>query len=246
MDNPPALPLWRLWFERFIKLLIIYSIVSFYIEFDFAKTPHSVGFWLWNERAIAVIFTIEYFLRWHWSKHGWRWPFTFYAVIDLAAIIPFYLGFFVEIETLGAIRALRILRMMKFTRYHTALDHVIAAYVRVHNELMVLSGAILVLILFASVAIYHCEHDAQPDKFGSLSDSVWWCFVTITTIGYGDLVPLTWPGRIVAIITALLGMALFGTFVSIIGGSFIVGLKKDECEGKADDDLHGGSASKEP
>lgn len=235
MDQQFAdLPPWRRHFEVFIRVLIFYSIFSYFAEVDFAKDRHSQGFWLWSERLVAVLFTVEYFLRWSWSKHGWRWPFTFYALIDLAAVLPFYLGFFVDAQHLGVIRSLRVLRLLKMARYHSALDKVLASFSKVKDELTVVGVAVIILILFSSTLMYEFEHAAQPDKFSSLSDSVWWCFVTLTTIGYGDLCPVTWPGRLTAIVTMLFGVGLFGIFVSLIGGALAASRRNNDRDAKGD------------
>lgn len=215
------LPPWRRWFEVFIRLLIFYSIFSFYAEVDFAKEDSSNGFWLWSERVVAIIFTIEYILRWSWSPHGWKWPFTFYAVVDLLAILPFYIGFFVPSNHLGVIRSLRVLRLLKLTRYSLALDRFLDSFRRVKDELTIIMVFLMIVVFLGATLLYEFEHPVQPDKITSLADATWLCFITIATIGYGDIYPMTWPGRIIVMIVCVLGLGIFGSFVSLLGSSVI-------------------------
>lgn len=205
-------------FEIFIRVLIFYSIFSFYAEVDFAHDDVR-GFWLWSERVVAVLFTIEYFLRWSWSKHGWKWPFTFYAVVDLLAILPFYVGFFVQPHHLGAIRSFRVLRLLKLTRYSIALDRFLESFRRIKDELAIIVVFLMIVVFLGATLLYEFEHPVQPDKIACLSDATWLCFITISTIGYGDIFPITWPGRIVVMVVCVLGLGVFGSFVSLLGSS---------------------------
>lgn len=216
-----TLPSWRGKFEVFIRCLIFYSIFSFYAEVDFAKQTHSQGFWLWSERVVAVLFTLEYFLRWRWSKHGLWWPLTFYSLVDLAAILPFYIGFFVDVEHLGIIRSLRILRLLKLSKYHLAVDRLWVSFKAIKDELAVLGLFLMMVVFFGSTLIYEFENPAQPEKISSLADATWLCFITIATVGYGDVAPITWPGRIVVMIVCVLGLGAFGSFVSLLGSSLL-------------------------
>lgn len=222
MNEPlPELPPWRLRFEVLIRVLIFYSIFSFYAEVDFAKEDTSSGFWLWSERLVAIIFTIEYFLRWSWSKHGWKWPFTFYAIIDLLAILPFYTGFFLKPHHLGIIRSFRVLRLLKLTRYSMALDRFLDSFKRIRDELAIITVFLMIVIFLGATLLYEFEHPIQPDKITCLSDATWLCFITISTIGYGDIYPVTWPGRIIVMIVCILGLGVFGSFVSLLGSSLV-------------------------
>jgi len=220
------LPPWRRWFEVFIRFLIFYSIFSFYAEVDFAKEDTSSGFWLWSERVVAIIFTIEYILRWSWSPHGWKWPFTFYAVVDLLAILPFYIGFFVPSHHLGVIRSLRVLRLLKLTRYSLALDRFLDSFRRVKDELTIIMVFLMIVVFLGATLLYEFEHPVQPEKISCLADATWLCFITIATIGYGDIYPMTWPGRIIVMIVCVLGLGIFGSFVSLLGSSVICRDKK--------------------
>lgn len=136
-------------------------------------------------------------------------------------ILPFYIGFFMSVESLGMVRSLRVLRLLKLTRYHVALDHLTASFKKVKNELTVVGLFVLILVVFGSTIMYELEHTAQPDKFSTHFDSLWWCMVTMTTIGYGDLAPITVAGRTVAMFMMFVGLSLVGTFISLIGSAML-------------------------
>lgn len=216
-------------FEIAVMLLTVYSVLIYILEIEFSNTKHSLEgsrYWIWSERFVAIIFTIEYLIRWFYAKNKLRYPFSFMSIIDLMAVLPFYIGFFVDVGALRVIRALRILRIFKLYRHNEALQNCVMGFRRARKELSILGSMAVVFILLSSVAMFECEHDAQPDKFTSIGDAVWWSIITLSTIGYGDLYPITAEGRIIAVITAFFGLGIFGTFVSMVGSSFAIGLQK--------------------
>jgi len=215
--------------ENFFYVLVWVSIVLYIAEELFAKTEHTreghPGF-LWIERFIAGFFTIEYFLRWKESKDRLRYPFSLMAFVDLIAILPFYIGFFVPESQLHLIRTLRILRLLKSYRHSEGLQLLAIGFFRVRKQLRALFFATFVLVFASHAAIYECERHAQEDKFASIGDALWFTCVTITTVGYGDLYPITAAGRIVAILTFVCGTTLFGTFAGVMGSAFATVLQE--------------------
>jgi len=214
------------WLEVFIQGVIFYSIGMYFIEMQFAGTENSreaaSWFFLWSERTVAGIFTIEYFVRWLTFKgKWWKYPFQPMAIVDLLAVLPFYVGFFVDLRMLRLVRTLRILRLMKIYRYNTALQSFIKSYQSIKGELTILMIVITILVFFSATAIFEFERQAQPEVFAKYSDAIWWSVVTLTTVGYGDKFPITEAGRITAIITLVFGLGVFGTFLSLIGSAFI-------------------------
>jgi voltage-gated potassium channel len=98
----------------------------------------------------------------------------------------------------------------------------------VRHELAVVGFVVVIVVMFSSVAMREFEHDVQPEKFHRLSDAVWWSFVTLTTVGYGDVYPVTLGGRLIAIVTMVVGIGIFGTFISLIGSSFLTTMREEE------------------
>ena len=232
----------RRWFESITQLVVLYSIVIFYIETELLTSGHiwaSSGFWLWNERLLLTFFSIEYLFRWAQSENKLRYPFTLLAVIDLLAVAPAAFGVAMHLRSLKMLRALRMLRLFKLYRYNRALQNVMHGFRKVKEELAIVGFVALIVMLFGSMLMHEFEHDAQPDKFARLSDSMWWSFVTLTTVGYGDLYPISGGGRIVAAMTMLFGIGIFGTFISLVGSSFLATMREQR-----ESDLQDVSASK--
>lgn len=216
--------------EILVQLVIFYSLTTYLIELECFKTEHSLAghpFFLWSERAVAGFFTIEYLVRWFKSERKWTYPFTPLAVIDLVAIIPFYVCFLVDMRSLRLIRTLRILRVFKIYRYNSAMQKMIETYSRVRNELYLLGVVILLLIFVSGTIVYEAERQAQPDTFSNYSDGLWWSMVTLTTVGYGDRYPITVTGKVTASVTLLIGLGVFGSFISLIGNSFLETFHKE-------------------
>jgi voltage-gated potassium channel len=220
----------RRWFEFAAQALVLYSIVVLYMETESRISGStSAAFWTWNERILLGLFTFEYVARWVMAKNRLRYPFTLLGVIDLLAIAPPLVGI-TSFRSLKMLRSLRMLRLLKLYRYNHALQNVMHGFRRVRHELAVVSFVAVIVLMASSMAIYEFEHDAQPDRFTRLSDAVWWSFVTLSTVGYGDLYPITSGGRIVGAITMLVGIGIFGTFISLVGSSFLTTMREERDE----------------
>jgi voltage-gated potassium channel len=193
------------------------------VELNGRDTP-SVGFFLWSERIIAIVFTVEYAIRWYFNK---KYPLTVDGIIDLIGFFPFWIGFFVPLDQLKWIRTLRVLRLLKFHRYNEAAKHLCRAVKLVRQELNLLGFASILIIVFSAIAMYEVEHDAKDTKFTKLSDGLWWSVVTLTTIGYGDVYPVTSLGRGIATLTILFGVGIFGTFISLMGSGLVQVYRED-------------------
>jgi voltage-gated potassium channel len=140
-------------------------------------------------------------------------------LIDLVAILPFYLSQITSLD-LRVLRVLRLLRFLKLSRYSPAMHSLLRV---LSNERRPLIGAGLLLlaaVLFASTGIYYIEADAQPDKFGSVPDSAWWAIATLTTVGYGDVTPITPLGRLFGSIVMITGLCILALPVAIIASGF--------------------------
>ena len=211
--------------ERLTSFLVIYSVIMFFVEVEHhGMDAPSTGFFLWSERFCALFFTTEYLARWY--RHT-QYPRTLCGLIDLIGFLPFWIGFFLPIEHLKWVRALRVLRLLKFHRYNGALQRFDDVVMKVKEELSLLGYFSVMVIVFGSIIMYAIERDAKDTKFTSLFDSVWWCVVTLSTIGYGDIYPVTFWGKIVAIVIIICGVGIFGTLISLLG-SGLVQVYRDE------------------
>jgi len=180
--------------EKFLQILIFYSLINYFLELEFAGTENSREgylFFLWSERVVAAIFTIEYFVRWFFAKDRWKYVSSPMDLVDLISVAPFYIGFFVPAQSLRLVRTLRILRLFKIYRYNDALKSFVASFSMIKKELQIIGVAILVLVFMSATAEYEFERVAQPEMFAKYSDSLWWSLITLTTVGYGDMYPVT-------------------------------------------------------
>ncbi|MAF49585.1 MAG: cyclic nucleotide-binding protein [Rhodospirillaceae bacterium] len=154
-----------------------------------------------------------------------RFAATPMAMIDLLAFLPFYLSAFFGID-LRMLRAIRLLRLLKLSRYSPALS-VIGAVVRAqHKALTAALLVMLIALLFSSSILFVLEHEVQPEKFASIPDSMWWALATLTTVGYGDVTPITPLGRFFGAITMILGIGMFALPTGVIATGFADEIRK--------------------
>jgi len=152
----------------------------------------------WARRRVGLGLKLRYLLR----------PLN---VIDLLALMPLVLPLLAPVP-LGVLRALRLLRLLRFlrlSRYHRALRRLRLAIQQGKEELTIALGLVMLVLLFASTALHIVESDAQPDKFGSIGLSMWWAVSALTTVGYGDVTPVTPLGRFLASAIQILGIGVF-------------------------------------
>ncbi|NIZ01052.1 ion transporter [Thalassospira lucentensis] len=190
------------------------------------------------EAFCTLIFTIEYALR-VWSAPDnpdfagpWarlRYMLTPMALIDLIAILPIFLWMFTSID-LRFIRIVRLLRLLKFTRYSTGLELMLLVFRQQAGIFAAASAALACMLVFSSGAIYLAEHQAQPDKLGNLLDALYWCVITLATVGYGDVVPVTAFGKVVASVISLTGIGIVAVPAGILASAFNSELRRRENE----------------
>ena len=172
----------------------------------FAPSPGNFSitqrWWLWP------IFTAEYMYRVYVAENRLKFIFSFYGLVDLLAILPFYLATAVDLRTLRLVRLLRLARLLKLVRYHRAIARLGKAFILAREELIIFTVGTLIFLYLAAVGIYYFENTVQPDKFRSIFDSLWWAVTSLTTVGYGDIYPVTVGGRVFSFIVLMLGLGL--------------------------------------
>lgn len=197
------------------------------------------------ETISVVIFSIEYLLRIWTSDLLYpnnrrvmaiiKYVFSFLAIIDLLAILPFYLPFLITIDlrVLRMLRIIRLFRVFKINRYTNALASIVQVFKNKKSELMSSIFVVLLLMIVASVLMYGVESKAQPDVFRNAFDALWWALATLTTVGYGDIYPITVLGKILSAIIAILGIGLVAVPTGIISAGFMENINNStECEEK--------------
>lgn len=188
--------------------LIVFSIVTFSLETLPNLDVSTLRLLDHCEYFVVSIFTAEYIYRLATSRNKLRFVTSFYGLIDLLAILPFFLSLAVDLRSLRAIRLLRLLRLLKLARYSSAFDRLARAFEHAKYELVISIAILGTAIYLSAFAIYYFEHAAQPEKFRSIFDAMWWSVVTITTVGYGDIFPITIAGRIFTFIVLLASLGL--------------------------------------
>jgi voltage-gated potassium channel len=195
-------------FDYFIQVLILLSLVAFAISTLPNITKETI--WLLNvfEITCVAIFTIEYALRVFVAEKPLKYIFSFYGIIDFLAIFPFYLRSVYDLRALRAFRVFRIFRTLKLIRYNKALNrfHIAAGIVKEEIVLFLIITAIFIFL--ASTGIYYFENTAQPEIFTSVIHSGWWAVVTLTTVGYGDVYPITVGGKIFTFFILIIGVGI--------------------------------------
>jgi voltage-gated potassium channel len=195
-------------FDYFIQVLILSSLVAFAIETLPNNSKQTIQLLEGFEIICVAIFTIEYLLRIYVAKKPLKYIFSFYGIIDFLAIFPFYLRAAYDLRVLRAFRFFRIFRTLKLVRYTKALNRFNIAASIVKEEIILFLIVTLILIFLASTGIYYFENEAQPEIFTSVIHSGWWAVVTLTTVGYGDVYPITIGGKIFTFFILLIGVGI--------------------------------------
>ncbi|OMP31006.1 ion transporter [Mangrovimonas sp. DI 80] len=206
-------------FAFFIQALIFVSIVTFSIETIPNLKPQIKAVLNFIELFSVIVFSIEYLLRIYVADKKFKFIFSFFGIIDLLAILPFYLSFGIDLRSLRALRFLRLIRILKLVRYNKALRHFSQAIKMAKEEIFLFLIVTFILIYFAAVGIYYFENSAQPEVFSSVFDSLWWAIVTLTTVGYGDVYPVTVGGKAFTFFILLIGLGIIAIPTGIISSA---------------------------
>jgi voltage-gated potassium channel len=221
----------------FLIVLICLNVVAVVMEtVDSVYQPDRTFFTYFDMFSVAV-FTVEYALR-LWTCDAdpqykgltgrFRYAFTFFALVDLISILPFYIPMFLPVGLRMArmFRLVRIFRLFKLSRYSDSLRTIENVFRSKKEEILMtlFMGAIIVVI--SSTLMYYAERDVQPDKFSSIPAAMWWSVTTMSTVGYGDVFPITAIGRVIGAFTALLGVGMFALPAGILGSGFVEEIQK--------------------
>ena len=206
-------------FDLFIQLLIAISIISFSIE-TLPNLDNNIKTLLGiSEKIIVMIFTIEYILRLYIAEKKLSYMFSFYGIIDLVAIIPFYISTGIDLRSLRIFRMLRLFRMFKLFRYNKAIKRFFRAFVIAKEEIIIFTIAATMLLYLSAVGIYYFENNAQPEVFKSIFHSLWWAVSTLTTVGYGDIYPITTGGKIFTFVILMIGLGIVAVPAGLIASA---------------------------
>ncbi len=229
---------WAKLLNRFLMTLVVLNVLVVVAESEHSIYIEYETFFLWFELFSVLVFTLEYGVRlWicvessnvdyqHPFGGRWRYLLSPMAIIDLLAILPFYLSFYLGVADWRVLRSLRLLRILKLTRYSGSLELLITV---LRQEMETLVSAIFILcllILLSASGIYLVEGHVQPDKFGSIPRALWWATVSVATVGYGDAVPITAVGKLFSGMIIISGITIAALPAAILASGMISELKR--------------------
>jgi len=225
------------YFIKFIYALIVLNIAALILEsYEELNAKHGRLFYLFEVFSVAI-FTIEYIIR-IWvsdktkedKKERLNFAFSTLGIIDLIAIIPFYLPFIFpfDLRIVRILRLFRLLRVFKLGRYSKSLKTMRYIFKETKAELSMTLFVIFVLMILSSTLMYYIEHDEQPEQFASIGDALWWSVVTLTTVGYGDVYPVTNMGKLLSGVIALIGIGFVALPTGIISSAFIEKIQSEK------------------
>lgn len=209
-------------FDVVLLILIVLSVIFVMVESIPGLSENvyyllSIGEWV-----ITIFFSIEYILRIVSVKKPWKYIFSFYGIIDLLSTIPLYLSFILAgsnyLLTVRALRLLRVFRILKITRYLGEANRLRKALNHSRPKILVFLFAVLIVAIIAGTLMYLVE--GEENGFTSIPRSVYWCIVTLTTVGFGDIAPATPLGQFIATIIMILGYGIIAVPTGIVSAEY--------------------------
>lgn len=222
--------------DGFIVALIVTNVLAVILESVDTLALRWTGAFYWFELFSVGIFSIEYALRlWHCGaapeatgralRLRLRYVFSLPGMVDLLAILPFYLGMFINAD-LRFLRVLRLMRILKLTRYSPALGLLLNAIRREKHAFVAAVYLLSIALIVAACGIYLCERQAQPQDFGSIPAAIWWAIATLTTVGYGDVTPVTIGGKVFGAAVMIVGVGMVALPTGILASTFADELRR--------------------
>ena len=209
-------------FDVVLLILILVSVILVMLESVTSIDTHYHDFLYFGEWVITIFFTIEYILRIITVKKASNYIFSFYGIIDLLSTIPLYLSFILAgsnaLLAVRALRLLRVFRILKITRYMGEANKLNKALRDSKPKILVFLFAVLILSIIAGTIMYLVE--GEQSGFVSIPTSVYWCIVTLTTVGFGDIAPVTPLGQFIAAIIMIMGYGIIAVPTGIVSAEY--------------------------
>ncbi|MBA3313321.1 MAG: ion transporter [Planctomycetaceae bacterium] len=206
-------------FDLCIQALIVLSLITFSVE-TLPNLSESAQSWLRAfEIGSVIAFTVEYLLRVYVAAPKRAYVVSFFGIIDLLSILPFYIGLGIDLRSIRSFRLLRLFRIFKIARYSAAIRRFHRAIDIAKEEIILFLCATVILLFLAAVGIHHFESELQPQEFGSVFHCLWWAVATLTTVGYGDVYPITVGGRIFTFFMLLIGLGVISVPAGLVASA---------------------------
>jgi voltage-gated potassium channel len=215
-------------FDLGVQVMIILSLISFSME-TLPSLADDTRVMLRKFEIFSVgIFTLEYITRVIVASRKRSFVFSFFGIVDLLAILPFYLSIGIDLRSLRSFRLLRLIRILKLARYSAAAKRFHRAFIIAKEELALFLFAALIVLYLAGVGIYYFENEAQPEAFSSIFHSLWWSVVTLTTVGYGDVYPITVGGKLFTFFILVIGLGVVSVPAGMVASALSKAREMDE------------------
>ncbi|MEM8679547.1 MAG: ion transporter [Planctomycetota bacterium] len=199
-----------------IQGLILLSLLAFSLDTLPNLSPTYRTYLRIFEIISVAIFTVEYLARFIVASPKSSFVFSFLGLVDLMAILPFYLSLGIDLRSLRVFRLMRLFRLLKLARYSAAVQRFHRALLIAKEELVLFLFVAGSLIFVTAVGIYYFENQAQPEAFASVFHALWWSIVTLTTVGYGDVYPVTTGGKVFTFLMLLVGLGVVSVPAGIV------------------------------
>ena len=219
--------------DNLIYILILLSTLAIILESDQELQEKHEGLFNRFEIITVFIFSLEYIYRTilNFRKYqNFRYNLSFYGLIDLVAVLPFYLPLAITFDSrsLRVLRLFRALRVLKVSQHSKAVKHLLLVFKQIKGELILTFFLSLILIVFSGILVFYAENSSQPDVFNNIGNSIWWAFATLTTVGYGDIYPITFLGKTIASFVAIIGIGLIAIPTGLISATYVDILKQNK------------------
>jgi voltage-gated potassium channel len=202
------------WFIIITQFFIFVSVVVFSLSTLPDLTIKQIHTLDTIELVVLFVFVAEYLFRLAVTKHRLKFALSFYGVVDFISIVPALLG-----ANTQAFRVFRVLRIFKIFRYNKAINRLTSAVSENKDELILFFIASLIVIYIAAAGIYVFENPVQPDVFRSIFDALWWAVATLTTVGYGDIYPITVGGKLFTYVILMIGLGIVAIPTGLIAST---------------------------
>lgn len=226
--------------EYFISGLILLNVVCIFLESYKSINKDYQDVFYAIEAFSIIIFSIEYLIR-VWVadlmypklsplKARLKYIFSFLGLIDLISILPFYIPYFfkIDLRVIRTLRLFRLLRLLKLNRHSKAVKLIGQVLKNTKSDILVTVFMVFILLVLASTLMYSIENEAQPEAFENIGQALWWAVATLTTVGYGDIYPITGLGKFLSGIIALLGIGIVALPTGIISSAYIEEVQKQK------------------
>lgn len=206
-------------FDFFIQFLIVVSLVTFSIETLPNLSQPTRDVLRYAEIVTVIIFSAEYLLRLYVADRKLSFVLSFFGLVDLFAILPFYISTGVDLRSIRAVRLFRLFRVLKVVRYSAAIRRFHRALLIAKEEIVLFALVAALLLYLSAVGIYYFENDAQPEVFSSVFHSLWWSVCTLTTVGYGDVYPVTTGGKLFTFVVLATGLGIISVPAGLVASA---------------------------